>query len=243
MPRVYDFQSCGPWYHAVTPSCGAAPHPDPRMHLAAPAVAIALLVWKVGIVDSRVCSWVGPVTFLFQAPAWQLLPLWTLGRSVQLSSSMFSPCPALKTRGVFSKRILPSSSDEHPKSMAITCAVWEVSGDFWPVRFAYEIFPMFSCFRHWVPIHGPNWEDYGACRRWMMAEQSMWLGVDFDFVAWSHPLPVLPLLLKCQCNVTGQPGASAATPSSPWWFISKTKIDPFFIMLHLPRYFIIAKGK
>lgn len=192
MPRVYDFHSCAPQYHAVTPSCGAAPPPRSKNALGcshSSHYTSSLEGWYCrlqGLQLGRTSGFSLPGSCVAVSA---IANTGHQGGSMQLSSSMFSLCPTFKTRGVFIRQILPSSSDEHPKSVTITCAVLEVPGDFWPLWFAYEIFLMFSCFRHWVPTHGPSWESYGAFRRWMMVEQSMWLGVDFDSIAWSHPLP------------------------------------------------------
>lgn len=143
MRKVFDFQSCGPRYHAVTPSCGAAPPPSKN------ALGCFHSSHYTSSLEGWYCRFQGLQlgrTSDFSLPGScvavsAIANTGHQGRSLQLSFSMFSLCPTFKTCGVFSRQILPISSDEHPKSMAITCTVLEVSGDFWPLWFAYEIFP------------------------------------------------------------------------------------------------------
>lgn len=52
----------------------------------------------------------------------------TMGVGFCVNSSWIPPRPASKVCGVFSNRILPSSSGRHPRSIAITYIVWGALG-------------------------------------------------------------------------------------------------------------------
>lgn len=118
MPKVFDFQSCGPQYHAVTllRSC-PAPSKNALGFSHSSHYTSSLEGWYCrfqGLQLGRTSDFSLPGSCVAVSA---IANTGHQGRSVQLSFSMFSLCPTFKTCGVFSRQILPISSDAHQSQL------------------------------------------------------------------------------------------------------------------------------